>query len=271
MRYPKGSLQISLSRDLPLLRQLLHSDFVTHSQLFEFMQLNRCERSRQSFDWRVRRLMQRELIKAQTLPVVSGEYVYSLAGAAAMFLQNLGDYCLVGRDRFGGKETERSVLHALGLNGIQLSLLRAGLLVRWIGAMEVRSQNELTGFGFAKDYDAVVTVRTETGEHRFALEFERSPKTVKYYRNVAAALCQEVHVKRVLYLVSNYDLLQFVSRFFRSTGCNVVLGLERDWHSQLLDMPVTCGSAAHCRQFRESLDGTVRDAGKPETQSALFV
>jgi len=40
--------------------------------------------------------------------------------------------------------------------------------------MEIRSQNELTAFGFAKDYDAIVTVRTDIGERRFALEYERT-------------------------------------------------------------------------------------------------
>ena len=52
MRYPKGSIQLSQSRDLSLLRQILRSEFVTHSQLFEFSQLNHYEKSRNSFDWR---------------------------------------------------------------------------------------------------------------------------------------------------------------------------------------------------------------------------
>lgn len=237
----------------------------------EFLQLNHHERSRQSFDWRVKRLIERELIRRQTLPAVTGELVYSIAGSAAVFLQGIGEYCLVGRDRFGGKEAERSVLHAIGLNAIQLSLMRAGLLVRWIGSTEVRSQNELTGFGFAKDYDAIVTVRTEFGEQRFALEYERSPKSLKYYRDVAAALNHEVHVKRILYLVSNYDLLQFVSGFFRNSECRVLLGLERDWHTHLLGMPVSCCSAPHCRRLRESLDSSTRSATSRQSQPSLFV
>jgi len=271
MRYPKGSLQLSPSRDLPMLRQLLHSDFATHSQLFEFMQLNHHERSRQSFDWRIKRLIDRALVLRQTQPVVAGEYIYSIARSAAVFLQSIGDYCLVGRDRFGGREAERSVLHAIGLNGIQLSLMRAGLLVRWVGSTEVRSQNELTGFGFAKDYDAIVAVRTDCGEQRFALEYERSPKGLRYYRDVAAALKHEVHVKRVLYLVCNYDLLQFVSGFFRNADCRVLLGLERDWHTQLLDMPVSCSSAPHRRRFRETLDSSTQSANSKQAQPSLFV
>jgi hypothetical protein len=254
MRYPKGSIQLNQSRDLPLLRQVLHSEFVTHSQLFEFMRLNHYEQNRKSFDWRLRRLVHRELVRRQTTPGYTGEFVYSAISSAAILLQGMGEYCLVGRGRFNGKETERSVLHAIGLNEIHLSALRAGLLVRWIGSMEIRSQNELTRFGFAKDYDAVVTVRTDAGEQRFALEYERSPKTIKYYRAVAASLSREPQVNQVLYLVSNYDLLQFISGFFRNAHCRVLLGLVKDWHNQLLDMPVSYGSATRCFRFRETLN-----------------
>jgi hypothetical protein len=254
MRYPKGSIHLNQSRDLPLLRQILRSEFVTHSQLFEFMRLNHHERSRKSFDWRLRRLVDRELVRRQTTPSCTGEFAYSAASGAAVLLQGMGEYCLVGRDRFNGKEAERSVLHAIGLNEIHLSVLRAGILTRWIGSMEIRSQNELTGFGFAKDYDAVVTVHTEAGEQRFALEYERSPKPVRYYRDVAASLSREAHVNQVLYLVCNYDLLQFISGFFGNSQSRVFFGLVKDWHSQLLDMPVSCSSAIRCFRFRETLD-----------------
>jgi len=123
--------------------------------------------------------------------------------------------------------------------------------------MEVRSQNELTGFGFAKDYDAIVTVHTEAGEQHFALEYERTPKPIRYYREVAAALGRETQVGHVLYLVSNYDLLQFVCGLFRSSQCHVLFGLVKDWHAQLLDMPVSSGSATHCFRFRETFKGAL--------------
>ncbi len=251
MRYPKGSIQLNQSRDMPLLRQILRSEFVTHSQLFEFMRLNHYEPNRKSFDWRLRRLVERELVRRQTTLACTGEFVYSVAGGAAMLLQGMGEYCLVGRPN--GKEAERSVPHAIGLNDIQLSALSAGVLVRWICSMEIRSQNELTGFGFAKDYDAVVTVRIEAREQRFALEYERSPKPRRYYRDVADALGREAHVSHVLYLASNYDLLQFISGFFGSSQCRVLFGLVKDWHSQLLDMPVSGCSPSRCIRLREIL------------------
>ena len=259
MRYPKGSLQINPSRDLPLLRQVLRSVFVTHPQLFEFMKLNHYELTRESFDWRLRRLVGQGLIRRQVHPAWTGSFVYSIGPSAALLLQGAGEYCLVGWGRFNGKEADRSVHHAIGLNEIHLSLLRAGLLVRWTGALEVRSQNELTTFGFAKDYDAVVTVRTESGDLRFALEYERSPKPIRYYKEIAAFLNREAHVNRVLYLVCNYDLLQFISRFFKDARQRVVFGLESDWRRELLDMPVISTSSTERLRFREALVDMTRD------------
>jgi len=254
MRYPKGSVQLNESRDLPLLRQILHSEFVSHSQLFEFAKLNQFERSRKSFDWRVRRLVQSGLATRQTVPGCMGGFVYSVAGSGAALLQGRGEYCLVGRDKLDGKERERSVFHAIELNEVQLSALRAGALVRWTSSMEIRSQNELTRFGFAKDYDAVVTVRTGAGEARFALEYERTPKPKRYYSEIATALNREAHISHVLYLASNYDLLQFVSSFFRTSRCQVFFGLTKDWHAQLVDMQVLCAAIHRTIRFGEILD-----------------
>jgi len=265
MRYPKGSLQLNESRDFPLLRQILHSEFITHSQLFEFARLNHFERSRKSFDWRIRRLVDGELATRQTLPGFTGGCVYSIAASGAAFLQGTGEYCLVGRRKLNGKETEPSVFHAIELSEIHLSALRGGVLVRWISSMEIRSQNELTRFGFAKDYDAVVTVRTEAGEPRFALEYERSPKPKRYYIDVAAALDREPHIGRVLYLANNYDLLRFVSSFFRTSQRQVFFGLAKDWHAHLLDMPVLCNATDRTIRFSDTLD----HAGAPPNPVAV--
>lgn len=255
MRYPEGSIQLNQSRDLPVLRQILHSEFITRTQLFAFMELHNYERSRNSLDWRIRRLVERGLVMRQTAVAGIGDVVYSLANDAAELLQSMGEYCLIGRGRSSAKNGNQNVLHAVGLNDIHLSLMRSHLLVRWISTMQIRSQNELTDYGFAKDYDAVVTVRTDIGEYRFALEYERTPKAMKYYRAIASSVSEEVHLSRVLYLVTNYDLLRFVSRFFGNGQCAVFFGLIADWHSQLLEIRVTSTSSKHPMPFREALDG----------------
>ena len=252
---PRGSIQLSQSRDLPLLRQILRSEFVTNSQLFEFTQLNHHERSRNSFQWRMRRLVERELVLRQTLMAGTGDTVYSLARSAATLLQSMGEYCLVGRGERDPEKMNKNVLHAIGLNEIHLSALRAGLLVRWTGTMEIRSQNELTGFGFAKDYDAIVTLRTDIGERRFALEYERTLKPAKCYRAIASGMSREVHVQRLLYLVANFDILRFVSSFFTNTMYPVFFGLFSDWHSYLLETPVLDSLAKRAFPLRQALNG----------------
>ena len=57
MRYQKGSFELSRAQDLPLLRQVLRSQFVTYEQMFEFMKLGCHEIRRQSFNWRIKRLV----------------------------------------------------------------------------------------------------------------------------------------------------------------------------------------------------------------------
>lgn len=261
MRYPKGSIQLNQSRDLPLLRQILRSEFVTHSQLFEFMLLNHYERSRNSFDWRMRRLVARGLALRQTVLAGLGELVYSVTSSAATLLQSMGEHCLIGPCRSNIKHANRNALHAIGLNEIHLSALRADLLLRWTSAMEIRSQNELTRFGFAKDYDAIVLVGTDSGEQRFALEYERTPKTAKAYRAIASCLSQELQLRHILYLVPNYDLLRFVSGFFGDAQKRVYFGLVRDWHSNLLDMPVSGCAVKRQLRFREALGNGATNAG----------
>ncbi len=239
MRYRKGSIELSQSRDLPLLRQILRSEFATHTQLFEFMRLNHYERSRKSFDWRLRRLVRYGFVLQREMPACGAQPVYSVGRTGALLLQGLGEYYLLGNERGNPNRVEPSVLHSIELNEIHLTLLRSGLLSRWIPAIEVRSQNELTRFGYAKDYDAIVTMHTDTGEERFALEYERTPKGAKFYRAISANLAHEQHVDRILYLASNYDLLRFVSTFFTNAKFPVYFGLARDWHERLLDMRVS--------------------------------
>lgn len=260
MRYPKGSIQLNQSRDLPLLRQILRSEFVTHSQLFEFSRLNHYERNRNSFHWRMRRLVGRGLVLRQTLAAGTGDAVYSVASTAATLLQSMGEYCLIGCGRTGANTATKNALHAIGLNEIHLSALRTGALVRWTSAVEIRSQNELTAFGFAKDYDAIVMVHTDQGERKFALEYERTPKPAKRYRGIAACLSDEIHVNRLLYLVANYDVLRFVSGFFADTEFPVFLGLVADWHSRLLEMPVIQGHDKRAFPLRQALDGSSEKA-----------
>ena len=78
MRYIKDCISLNVEHDYPLLRQVLHSGFVTHEQLFEFMQLGQHESSRSTFNWRARRLTAYGLIARHTVPSVGKTFVYSI-------------------------------------------------------------------------------------------------------------------------------------------------------------------------------------------------
>ena len=60
MGLQKGSISLSERQDIPLLLQVWHSQFVTHDQLYKFMALGLYELKRASFNWRVRRLVDRD-------------------------------------------------------------------------------------------------------------------------------------------------------------------------------------------------------------------
>ena len=70
MRYWKGSITLSPTQDYPLLRQVLHSGFVTSDQLYEFLKLDYCASSRDAFCNRVRRLVKHELLVRHEFPAM---------------------------------------------------------------------------------------------------------------------------------------------------------------------------------------------------------
>ena len=145
------------------------------------------------------------------------------------------------------------VLHAVELTQIHLTLLRSGLEFLWLPETEIRSGNELTPFGYAKDYDAVITVRLPERQVRFALEYERTPKGTRQYQAIAEVIGQDQRINQVLYLVPNHDLLNFVSGFFRRIARPVFFGLASDWHARLLEMSVLEAAAERYRALSNLL------------------
>lgn len=237
MRYAKGTIQLNQAHDYPLLRQVLRSDFILHRQLFEFLEISHYERSRQSFAWRVRRLLRHGLLRGQNVAPFGGDLVYSVAPLAASHFQGTGEACLIALNR--PKPSPVSLLHEIELNEIHLSAVRSGLPLYWTYATEIRCHNELATFRYAKDYDAVIRIGSNGNEARFALEYERAPKAAGEYKKIANDLADESRVSCVLYLVPNYPLLNYVSRHLAKCTGRVCFGLVRDWHTAHLNMPVT--------------------------------
>jgi hypothetical protein len=236
MRYPKGSLDLSITHDYPLLRQIARSRFVPHGQLFEFSNAVACGCSRSSFNWRLRRLQEHNLVLRQTVAGVGGQYVYSITAIGAAYLAGKGDVYTPPRHDEHRKGMHLHMQHAIDLNDIQLALIRSGLLVKWVPENEIRFENELLPYAYTKYYDAVVTVCVESSNLTFGLEYERTPKLEKDYDAIAQKLLAERHISQFLYLTANEQLLRLVSWSFRRMDVCAYFGLVTEWHRRLLDM-----------------------------------
>ena len=179
MGFQKGSITLNPRKDIPLLLQVLHSRFITHDQLRDFMLLDDHERERKRFNWRVRRLVQGGLLTRDCARPVTPSPVYSITPVGALML---AEHCPVLDN---GKQQDVSsathLTHSIGLNDLRLGLARQGVLEDWQSEVRIRAKNELTSSGYVKDYDAIVTVRIEDRPATFALEYERTPKKSREY------------------------------------------------------------------------------------------
>jgi hypothetical protein len=238
VRYWKGSIALSATHDYPLLRQVLHSGFITHSQLFQFMRLDHYASSRNAFNNRVLRLVKHGLLIRHELPFINREAVYSVSEVAASQMAGEGECYARPIAHLKSNDGQGHLHHSLDLNEIHLALKSTGTLVYWTPETEIRSRNDLTTAGYWKYYDAVVVVRLAGQDCRFALEYERTPKAARQYLTVQERIEQETSIAHFLYLMPNYDLLRFVADKLSECKRAVHFGILKDFLQLTLALPV---------------------------------
>ncbi len=95
-----------------------------------------------------------------------------------------------------------------------------------------------------------VWVKEDTA--RFALEYERTLKSLKQYERIRTALEAEQQVEFVLYLTSGMEVLIHLMHEFQSVRKKLVFANARSFEQQLLDTVVT-GRDGSATRFRELL------------------
>jgi Replication-relaxation len=264
VRYAKGTIALSETGDYPLLRRVLHCRFVTSAQLYEFLKLDYCAFSRNAFDNRLRRLLSHGLVVRREIPAMSRGVVYAISPAGASEMIGKGEYYSGSTDK--GEPSTGHVQHALELNDVHLALKRTGMLVRWTPESDIRSRNEFTNIGYVKDYDAVVSVRLDEHEQRFALEYERTPKAKRHYQAISKRIEAETGFRHFLYLVSNHDMLFFLVREFQDCRCPVHFGLRNDFLADTLGLTVQNNHSPVSATFRALLTaGSSRPSSRGNT------
>jgi hypothetical protein len=251
MGFQKGSITLSPTHDIPLLLQALHSRFITHDQLLEFMLLGCYELNRGCFNWRVRRLVQSGLLNRQCARPITPIPVYSITAIGALMM---AEHCPV-LDSGKQKDVLSAVhlRHSIELNELHLSLARQGILEDWESEVTIRAQNELTISGYAKDYDAIVTVRLDSQPITFALEYERTAKKSKDYLQIRNLLEQENRIRRFLYIVPEPKLGSFILDCFSGTSISLFVGLSAAFTRSFKEMNVIDAASGLSRRITASL------------------
>lgn len=253
MRYRKNSLAVRPERDVPLLRQVRNLKFVSHIQLFEMMKFAGTEVSRDSFGWRIRRLLRADLLSTCDAVVGAESPVYRIARGGLTVLEHHGHLTTAMQSRTENLPHPSNVFHSLELNEIQLSLAKENLLANWQSEVEVASFNTISCTPYQKDYDAIVDVWIGDRKATFALEYERSLKSSRQYESIRAALEAERTINCILYLTSGIEVLAHVVHQLNCICGKVAFADVRDFERTLLDTQVITAGNLNGAPLRELL------------------
>jgi hypothetical protein len=165
------------------------------------------ERSRDSFNWRVRRLLKSRFISTCDGSFGAGSVVYRISREGIAVLEYYGQFTSVLHSKTEHLPHISQVFHSLELNRIQLALAAQNLLANWQSEIEVASFNTISGTPYQKDYDAIVDVWIGDRKARFALEYEHSLKSYRQYDRIKDALQAERRLGCILYLTSGMEVL----------------------------------------------------------------
>jgi hypothetical protein len=257
MRYRSGSIEISRGHDLPLLRQVIESQFVSHSQLFTFMNLGCYESKRRSFNWRLGRLLEHGLLQRHNLACVCGDPLYTITKSGIACLEIHGEYYPAAFPISNGRAEEFSVIHALELNEIHLVLLRRNeLRVTWIPEIKIRTSDRFGTRSYAKEYDAIVEIWLAEKSISFALEYERTQKRVDDYLRICELLEHERNLRLFVYLMPTHELIGRVARYFSGSKRRVLFCVLNEFKDRLLEANVSDTRSIRLLSLRQAFSQT---------------
>lgn len=255
MAHLKGSLAINPWRDIPLLRQILHSTVICRAQLFQFMSLGHYEFRRDVFNWRLRRLVEHGLISRHLIPPISADHLYTITDSGAVCLERHGEsYLSISPLLQNERKVEAlHLLHYLELNEIHLAMLRSQLSFNWIPESRLRALHTQGISPYAKAYDAVVEITLDGQPIRFALEYERTQKNAREYPEIREGLQGEKNVSLVLYLLPSSSLLTNVAQYFNGSQLRILFGLADDFKQSFLETRVSESGRFRPQTLRDAL------------------
>ncbi len=235
MRYRRGTIAISESTDIPILRTVYRAGHLTIRQLYESLYPRGLTKNRwDSFNRRVRVLAAHEFVTRTAVGGMESDVV-SLGENGELLLQGRDRLLIERASRTNGRSKRSQVWHDVELFAIHLALHRAGVVRDWQFEPEIRADNDFTTFGYVKDYDAVVTVHCEGRTGKIALEYERTPKSSREYERITALTNRETKLDTFLYLVSNIQLKSYLLHCLRRSVRRMYVALAEEFCRSPLD------------------------------------
>ena len=239
MRYLKGTFIITRERDIPLLRHVRNCRFVAHPQLLELLQYDAAAPCRNTYNWRVQRLLRTGHIQRVESESWRGTPVYTITPKGLIELESHGEFAVGLNSRTRRMPDSHQVFHSLELNAIRLCLARNRLLVNWQSEVELSSINMVSSAPYQKDYDAIVKIWIGREVREFALEYERSLKNTRQYETIREALAAERQIECILYLAADHSILLALLHQLTPSPKRMGFLTAQAFREQLLDASVT--------------------------------
>lgn len=217
------------------------------------MRFGGSDRSRDSFNWRVRRLIKSGHVGICSGVFCAGSAVYRITREGLILLEHHGQFTNVLHSNTQHLPHASQVFHALELNAIQLALAHKNQLASWQSEIEIASFNTISRSPYEKDYDAIVDVWVGDNRARFALEYERTLKSSKQYERVRAALQAERQIACILYLTSGMEVLVHLVHELDSVPKKLAFANAKDFTQTLLETRVFVRGNGPGTRFRELL------------------
>lgn len=220
------SLVLSEDADRPILETVLRCGHLTTLQLYTLLHGRLLQSRWDAMRWRVRRMVHHGLLDRRNVAGMAHS-VLSIAPEGVSLLAGHG-LCYAGprsdkeRDQAGNV-----VRHDVELNAIRLALTGAQVVAGWKTEHDIRALNDFTTFGYAKDFDALVTFAVEGRSREVALEYERTAKSSRQYQRIVEVLRRESRVQDILYLAPASELVSFLLYCFRGAKQRVWVGLAQ--------------------------------------------
>jgi hypothetical protein len=254
MRYRKGYIALSDSRDVPVLLLIRNARAITFDQVCALAAIEGNESSRRSVYWRLSRLEGCELIRRMTYDRFFSQPIFAITPLGLQFLEFRGHSLLSLPSTAKSIIRKSQILHSVELAGIRVALAQKGLLKSWKWELEIVSRNLAYGTGKMKDFDALAEIVVDAETKCVAIEFERTLKGSGRYEELRSIFTADRTADRVLYLTPNAEILYILALEMRDVAKRIGFVLSETLRSELLDASILTNSPTNdVLSFRQFL------------------